>query len=147
MRAYRDAMEQLSAKYRDDTEAATFYALSLAAAADPADKSYADLLKAGGILEALWQSQPDHPGLPHYIIHSYDVPALAPRAVQAARRYATIAPPAPHALHMPSHTVPRLGSWQPALDTNILSAAAAPQAGAVYQGLPPPPYPLFPHLQ
>src|SRR5258708_32129027 len=99
MRAYRDAMEQLSAKYRDDTEAATFYALSLAAAADPADKSYADLLKAGGILEALWQSQPDHPGLPHYIIHSSAVPARAPGAFQASRAARTIATARTHSAH------------------------------------------------
>jgi hypothetical protein len=147
MRAYRDAMEQLTAKYRDDTEAATFYALSLAAAADPTDKSYADLLKAGGILEVLWQSQPDHPGLPHYIIHSYDVPALAPRAVQAARRYATIAPAAPHALHMPSHTFTRLGYWQDSIDTNILSAAAARKAGAIYEELHATDYQVYAYLQ
>ena len=68
------------------------------------------------MLEKLWVAQPDHPGLPHYIIHSYDVPALAPRAVDAARRYAAIAPDAPHALHMPSHTFTRLGYWQDSID-------------------------------
>src|SRR5579872_4522785 len=107
--AYRDAMDRVAAKYPDDSEAAAFYALSLAAAADPADKTYADQLKAGAILEKLWRAQPDHPGLAHYIIHSYDVPALAPKALDAARRYGTIAPDAPHALHMPSHTFTRLG--------------------------------------
>src|SRR5438874_8085792 len=76
---YRDAMGRLVASYPDDPEASAFYALSLAAAADPADKTYADQLKAGSILEKLWQSQPQHPGLAHYIIHSYDIPALAPR--------------------------------------------------------------------
>jgi hypothetical protein len=146
-RAYRDAMAQVSAKYRDDSEAATFYALALAAAADLADKTYADQLKAGKILEALWPSQPDHPGLPHYIIHSYDVPALAPRAVAAARRYAAIAPDAPHALHMPSHTFTRLGYWQDSIDTNILSAAAARKAGAVFEELHASDYQVYAYLQ
>jgi hypothetical protein len=147
MRAYRDAMQQVSARYRDDPEAAAFYALALAAAADPADKSYADLLKAGGILETLWRSQPDHPGLAHYIIHSYDVPALAPRAVTAARRYAAIAPAAPHALHMPSHTFTRLGYWQDSIDTNILSAAAARKAGSVNEELHATDYQVYAYLQ
>ncbi len=117
--AYRDAMAKLAAKYPTDAEASTFYALALAAAADPADKTFADLLKAGGMLEKLWLAQPDHPGIPHYIIHSYDVPPLAARAVAAARQYAKIAPAAPHALHMPSHTFTRLGYWQDSIDTNI----------------------------
>src|SRR5262249_46501811 len=109
MIAYRDAMSRVSAKYPADPEAAAFYALGLAFCADPGDKTYADQLKAGAILEELWKTQPQHPGLAHYIIHSYDVPALAPKAVDAARRYAKIAPAAPHALHMPSHTFTRLG--------------------------------------
>jgi hypothetical protein len=123
--AYRDAMQKVAQAFPDDPEASTFYALSLAAAADPGDKTYADQLKAGAILEKLWAQQPMHPGLAHYIIHSYDVPALAPQAVDAARKYGTIAPAAPHALHMPSHTFTRLGYWQESIDTNILSAEAA----------------------
>lgn len=146
-RAYRDAMERLAAKYPDDAEAATFYALAIAGAADPADKSYADLRKAGGILEPLWKTQPDHPGLAHYIIHSYDVPALAPLAVTAARRYAKIAPAAPHALHMPSHTFTRLGYWQDSIDTNILSAAAARKAGSIYEELHALDYQAYAYLQ
>ena len=106
-----------------DTEAAIFYALAIAAAASPTDKTYADLLKAGAILEEIIASQPDHPGLAHYIIHSYDVPPLADRALDAARRYAKIAPSAPHALHMPSHTFTRVGYWQDSIDTNIASGA------------------------
>src|SRR5919197_2537716 len=102
MLAYRDAMERVASTYTDDPEASAFYALALAASADPADKTYAAQLKAGAILERLWQAQPQHPGLAHYIIHSYDVPPLASRAVDAARRYGRIAPDAPHALHMPS---------------------------------------------
>ena len=93
----------------NDSEASIFYALALAAAAPPTDKTYADQLKAGAILEQLLAAQPDHPGLAHYIIHSYDVPPLAERALDAARRYAKIAPSAPHALHMPSHTFTRVG--------------------------------------
>ena len=146
-RAYRDAMARLAATYPDDAEAATFYALAVAGAADPADKSYADLRKAGAILEPLWKTQPDHPGLAHYIIHSYDVPALAPLAVTAARRYAKIAPAAPHALHMPSHTFTRLGYWQDSIDTNILSAEAARKAGSIYEELHALDYQVYAYLQ
>ncbi len=147
MLRYRDAMGRLAASYADDPEASAFYALSLAAAADPADKTYADQLKAGAILEKLWQSQPEHPGLAHYIIHSYDVPALAPHALEAARRYAKIAPDAPHALHMPSHTFTRLGYWQDSIDTNILSAAAAQKAGATAEELHAMDYEVYAYLQ
>ena len=83
----------------------------------PTDKTYANQLKAGAILEKLYAEQPDHPGISHYIIHSYDVPALADHALDAARRYAKIAPSAPHALHMPSHTFTRVGAWQDSIDT------------------------------
>ena len=144
---YRDAMEQVASRYPDDPEASTFYALALAAAADPTDKTYADQLKAGAILEKLRAAQPEHPGLAHYIIHTYDVPALAPRAVEAARRYAVIAPDAPHALHMPSHTFTRLGYWQDSIDTNILSAAAAHKAGATYEELHATDYEVYAYLQ
>jgi tetratricopeptide (TPR) repeat protein len=147
MLAYRDAMGRLAAKYPDDPEATTFYALWLAAAADPADKTYVDQLKAGAMLEKLWQTQPDHPGIPHYIIHSYDVPALASRAVTAARQYAKVAPDAPHALHMPSHTFTRLGYWQDSIETNILSAAAARKAGTIYEELHATDYQIYAYLQ
>jgi hypothetical protein len=146
-RAYRDAMARLAAAYPEDPEASAFYALALAAAADPADKTYADQLKAGAILERLWVSRPEHPGLPHYIIHSYDVPALASRAVAAARRYAAIAPDAPHALHMPSHTFTRLGYWQDSIETNILSAAAARKVNAVGEELHASDYQTYAYLQ
>ncbi len=145
--AYRDAMAGVASRYPDDPEASTFYALALAAAADPADKTYADQLKAGAMLEKLWAAQPEHPGIAHYIIHSYDVPALAPKAVAAARRYASIAPDAPHALHMPSHTFTRLGYWQDSIDTNILSAAAAHKAGATYEELHATDYEVYAYLQ
>ena len=145
--AYRDAMATLAAEYTDDPEASAFYALALAAASDPGDKTYADQLKAGAILEKLWTAQPEHPGLAHYIIHSYDVPALAPRAVAAARRYAAIAPDAPHALHMPSHTFTRLGYWHDSIETNILSAAAARKVNAIGEELHASDYQTYAYLQ
>ena len=145
--AYRDAMEKVAQAYTDDPEATTFYALALAAAADPSDKSYADLLKAGAILEKQWAQQPMHPGLAHYIIHSYDVPALAPKAVDAARRYGKIAPAAPHALHMPSHTFTRLGYWQESIDTNILSAEAAHKVSNTGEELHASDYEVYAYLQ
>jgi hypothetical protein len=145
--AYRDAMEKLSARYPDDTEASIFYALSLAFAADPTDKSYANQNKAGEILQALFLKQPDHPGLAHYIIHSYDVPPLADHALEAARSYAKIAPASPHALHMPSHTFTRVGYWQESIDTNIASAAAARKDGVVGEELHASDYQAYAYLQ
>ncbi len=123
--AYRDAMGELSAKFPRDTEAKIFYALSLTAASPPTDKSYAGQLKAAAILEPLFKAQPDHPGLAHYLIHTYDVPPLASRALVAAERYSRIAPSAGHALHMPSHTFTRVGLWQASIDGNIASSASA----------------------
>jgi hypothetical protein len=127
--AYRDAMEEVAAKYPEDHEAQIFYALALAESQDPADKTYAGLLKAGAILERLFEQEPSHPGLAHYIIHTYDVPALAGQALVAARRYSEIAPDAPHALHMPSHTFTRLGYWQESIDSNVAAAASARRQG------------------
>ncbi len=123
--AYEDAMAHLAASYPNDIEARIFYALAIDQDIDPTDKTYAQRFKAAAILEEELAKQPDHPGLAHYIIHTYDVPLLASRALIAARRYAKIAPAAPHALHMPSHTFTRLGLWQESIDTNIRSAAAA----------------------
>ena len=145
--AYEHAMADLSSKYPEDREASIFYALSLAAAALPSDKTYANQLKAGAILEKIFIEEPDHPGITHYIIHSYDVPPLAPRAVTAARRYATIAPSAPHALHMPSHTFTRVGSWQESIDTNIASVAAARRDHAVAEELHATDYQMYAYLQ
>jgi len=127
--AYRDAMEEVAAKYPEDHEAQIFYALALSESEDPADKTYAGLLKAGTILEKLFEQEPSHPGLAHYIIHTYDVPALAGQALIAARRYSEIAPDAPHALHMPSHTFTRLGYWQESIDSNGAAAASARRQG------------------
>jgi tetratricopeptide (TPR) repeat protein len=145
--AYRDAMAKLAAAYPDDGEASIFYALSIAAAASPNDKTFADQLKAGAILERLIARQPDHPGLAHYIIHSYDFPPLADRALEAARRYAKIAPSAPHALHMPSHTFTRLGYWQESIDTNVASGDVARREGAVAEELHTMDYRVYASLQ
>jgi len=123
--AYREAMAKVADRHPDDPEASAFYALALAASADPSDMTYGNLLKAGAILDRLAPAQPDHPGLAHYIIHANDAPPLAARALDAARRYAKIAPSAPHALHMPSHTFTRLGYWEESIETNTASAEAA----------------------
>jgi hypothetical protein len=122
--AYRQAMEQLAARYPDDGEAAVFYALALNATALPTDKTYADQLKAAGILEKAFAAEPQHPGVAHYLIHSYDYPPIAEKGLTAARRYASIAPAAPHALHMPSHIFTRRGYWQESIDANRASIAA-----------------------
>jgi hypothetical protein len=145
--AYRDAMGRLAARYPQDTEAGIFYALSLAAAEDLNDKTYASRLQAVAILEPLFARQPNHPGLAHYIVHSYDVPALAQRALTAARRYAQIAPSAPHALHMPSHTFTRVGLWQESIDTNIASARVAKEQHATGEELHASDYQTYAYLQ
>jgi hypothetical protein len=145
--AYEKAMAALAATYPNDREASIFWALSLTASALPADKTYVNQLKAGAILEKLYPAQTDHPGITHYIIHSYDVPALADKAVAAAKRYATIAPAAPHALHMPSHTFTRVGAWQESIDTNIASAEAARKSKAYAEELHAMDYMAYAYLQ
>jgi hypothetical protein len=122
--AYEKAMEQVYRRYPDDREAAVFYALALNATAAPTDKTYANQLKAGAILEKVFAEQPEHPGVAHYIIHSYDYPRLANRGLVAARGYAKTAPSVPHAQHMPSHIFTRLGLWQESIDSNRASASA-----------------------
>ena len=145
--AYSARMQQLAARYPDDRNAQIFYALSLLASADPLDKSYANQLKAGGILEPLWAQQPNHPGLAHYIIHSYDYPALAERAKAAAERYASIAPSAAHALHMPSHTFTRVGMWEESIGANLRSIDVATRAGTIGEALHGSDYLEYAYLQ
>jgi tetratricopeptide (TPR) repeat protein len=145
--AYRNAMRDVAAKYPEDHEAEIFYALALAVTAEPGDKTYANQLEAGTILEKLFQEEPTHPGLAHYIIHTYDVPALAERALSAARRYSDIAPDAPHALHMPSHTFTRLGYWQASIDSNVAAAAAAQRQGQTAEELHASDYETYAYLQ
>ena len=147
--AYRDAMANVASTNPADTEAAIFHALSIAAAAaaSPPDASHAEALKAGAILEKLIATQPDHPGLAHYIIHSYDYPALADRALEAARRYAKIAPDSPHARHMPSHTFTRVGYWQESIEANVASGVVARRDGVVGEELHSMDYRSYAYLQ
>ena len=147
--AYRDAMANIASTNPTDSEAAIFHALAISAvaAASPLDTSYAEPLKAGAILEKLIATRPDHPGLAHYIIHSYDYPALADRALEAARRYAKIAPDSPHARHMPSHTFTRLGYWQESIDANVASGEIARRDGVVGEELHTMDYRTYAYLQ
>jgi tetratricopeptide (TPR) repeat protein len=145
--AYERAMEQVQARYPDDPEAAIFHALALLATAPPTDKTYANQKKAGAILEPLFAEQPEHPGIAHYIIHSYDYPPLAQGALDAARRYAKIAPDSPHALHMPSHIFTRLGLWQESIDSNLASVASAKKNNAPGNELHAKDYLIYAYLQ
>ena len=153
--AYEKAMEHLARQYPNDREAAIFYALALNATALPTDKTYANQLKAAALLEQVFKEQPQHPGVAHYLIHSYDYPPIAQRGLDAARRYASIAPSAPHALHMPSHIFTRLGLWQESIDTNRASAESAkeellsthPQGAGSYNALHALDYTMYGYLQ
>jgi tetratricopeptide (TPR) repeat protein len=122
---YLKAMEALATKYRDDDEAQIFYAITLNVSASPADKTYAQQLKGAAILEPIFQRQPHHPGVAHYLIHLYDYPPIAEKGLDAAQRYAGIAPAAPHAQHMPSHIFTRVGYWKESIASNIASVKAA----------------------
>jgi hypothetical protein len=145
--AYADAMRALTEKYPADTEAKIFHAIALTASASPTDKTYANQLRAGAILEEMFARQPEHPGLAHYIIHAYDVPALAAQARAAALRYAEIAPSAAHALHMPSHTFTRVGMWQESVETNLRSMEVAESNAAISEALHAADYAVYAYLQ
>ena len=123
--AYAQKMKEMYEENRDDTEVAVFYALALRESAIPTDSTYAKQREAGRILEELFQKEPNHPGIAHYIIHSYDYPELAQLGLSTARRYADIAPNSAHAQHMPSHIFTRLGLWDESISTNINSATSA----------------------
>src|SRR5437763_9535605 len=144
---YLKAMEQLAAKYPNDDEAQVHYALALNVGASPSDKTYANQLKGAAILEKIWDRQPDHPGIAHYLIHLYDTPALAEKGLTAARRYAKVAPDAPHALHMPSHSFTRVGYWQESIDSNAASARSAQAAGDFHEQLHAMDYLVYAYLQ
>jgi tetratricopeptide (TPR) repeat protein len=144
---YERAMEGVQRRFPDDIEARMFYALAVSQTALASDRTYANQLKAGAILEPLFARYPDHPGLAHYIIHAYDVPALAPKALDAARRYASIAPSAPHALHMPSHTFTRVGHWKESIETNIASENASLQQNVIGEALHAMDYQTYAYLQ
>ena len=123
--AFEKAMESVHAKYPSDNEATIFYALALTAAADPTDKQFQSQRKAGHLLDALYPNEPNHPGIIHYLIHTYDYPELAALALPAARKYAAVAPSSSHALHMPSHIFTRLGLWEECIHSNLASVASA----------------------
>ncbi|MEX0997649.1 MAG: hypothetical protein WDZ45_11410 [Flavobacteriaceae bacterium] len=123
--AYAQKMKEMYEGNPEDTEVAVFYALALRASALPTDKTLAKQREAGGLLEDLFKKEPNHPGIAHYIIHSYDYPELAELGLSTARRYATIAPNSAHAQHMPSHIFTRLGLWEESISTNINSAESA----------------------
>ncbi len=131
---YCQAMATTHQDYPDDREAAAFYALSLLAAEPDNDTTFANRKQAAAILEKLFAVEPDHPGVAHYLIHSYDKPQLAQLGLPAARRYAQIAPAAPHALHMPSHIFARLGLWQDDINSNLASIAATRKTAAMHMG-------------
>jgi hypothetical protein len=144
---YEAAMAALHARFPDDPEAAILYALALNIAASPTDKTYSRQLRAAEILEREFARQPQHPGVAHYLIHTYDVPALAARGLPAANRYASIAPDAPHALHMPSHIFTRVGQWQASAETNRRSADTARASGDLGDELHAMDYMVYAYLQ
>jgi hypothetical protein len=129
---YSQAMEKLYQHYPEDREAAAFYALSLLGSEPAHDTTFANRKKAVAILQKLFDQEPNHPGLAHYLIHTCDRPQLANLGLNAARRYAKIAPSSPHALHMPSHIFARLGLWQDDIDSNLASIAATRQMSAMH---------------
>jgi hypothetical protein len=145
--AYEMAMANVVRDNPGDDEARMFYALAINQTAPPSDKTYAKQLAAAAILEPLFKKMPEHPGLAHYIIHAYDAPPLAERALVAARRYASLAPAVPHALHMPSHTFTRIGSWEESIDTNRRSAEAARKDNGAGEELHALDYQAYAYLQ
>lgn len=144
--AFEAAMAQLAQRYPEDSEATVLYALFLSANFDPADKKYSNQLRAAELLEPIFAREPNHPGVAHYLIHSYDYPPLAKEGLEAARRYANIAPDAPHALHMPSHIFTLMGLWQESIDTNRRAAAMADDS-ITHDGHHASDYMVYAHLQ
>ena len=147
VQAYLKAMEALAGRYPEDDEAQIFYAITLNVAASPNDKTYANQLKGAAILEPIFQRQPRHPGVAHYLIHLYDTPALAEKGLDAARRYAEIAPAAPHAQHMPSHIFTRVGYWKDSIASNTVSARAAKDGKDFHDQLHAMDYQIYAYLQ
>jgi tetratricopeptide (TPR) repeat protein len=132
--AYAKAMEKVSQRHPDDHEAAAFYGLSLLASEPDHDKNNVNRKKAATVLEKLFAEEPNHPGVAHYLIHTYDKPEMAQMGLPAARRYAQLAPAAPHALHMPAHIFARLGLWQDDIDSNVRSIAATQKEASEHMG-------------
>jgi hypothetical protein len=145
--AYLKAMEALAARYPDDDEAQILYAITLNVAASPADKTYAYQLKGAAILEPIFKRQPHHPGVAHYLIHLYDYPPIAAKGIDAATRYAKIAPAAPHAQHMPSHIFTRVGMWKESIASNTASVKAAKADKGLGEQLHAEDYMVYAYLQ
>jgi hypothetical protein len=144
---YERAMGDLAAENRKNTEAQVFYALALLANASPSDKTHAKQKQAADLLEPLYRAYPQHPGIPHYLIHAYDNAELVARGLPAARAYAQIAPSAPHALHMPSHIFTRLGLWEDSIASNVAARDAAHQQGDTGEELHAMDYLVYAYLQ
>jgi tetratricopeptide (TPR) repeat protein len=147
MERYEQAMAGLHQRFPDDPEVAIHYALALVMVAPPTDKTYARQLRAAEILEREWVRQPQHPGVAHYLIHTYDTPALAGRGVAAAEKYAGIAADAPHALHMPSHIFTRVGRWEDSIEANRRSAETARAREAIFDEIHALDYMVYGYLQ
>jgi tetratricopeptide (TPR) repeat protein len=141
---YEQAMQHLHEHYPEDSEAAIFYALALNGAVDLNDKNYTKQLKAAAILNEEAKKQPNHPGIAHYLIHSYDFAPLAAMCVSTAQLYDKLAPASPHALHMPSHIYSMLGMWQDSVRSNTATKAAADNYAA--KNYPDRTHPIVPHL-
>jgi hypothetical protein len=146
-KSYSDAMSKLAESNSADSEAQVFYALSLLATASLTDKTHPNQKKAADILEPLYKKYPQHPGLAHYLIHSYDSTELAGSGLSAAREYSKIAPSVPHALHMPSHIFTRLGLWDDSIASNLAARAAAHQHGDTGEELHAMDYLTYAYLQ
>src|SRR5215813_12949825 len=147
MKLLANAFEIVAKRFSDDDEAQIFYAIYLTATQEPTDKTYAAALKAAQILEAQFVKNPEHPGVAHYLIHAYDYPPIADKGLKAAKRYAEIAPSAPHALHMPSHIFTRVGAWEDSVATNRRSAAASKAAKEPGSGLHAMDYMVYAYMQ
>jgi tetratricopeptide (TPR) repeat protein len=144
---FRDAQEKMAAKYSDDDEAQIAYAITLNTSADLNDKTHAQQLKGAAILEPISRRLPRHPGVTHYLIHLYDYPEMANKGLEAANRYAQVAPAAPHAQHMPSHIYTRVGYWKESIDSNIASVKAAKVEKSVGNYLHAQDYMVYAYLQ
>jgi hypothetical protein len=144
---YERAMSALVSQNGADVEAKVFYALALLANSSPTDKTHSKQKQAASLLEPLYRSYPQHPGIPHYLIHAYDNAELAPQGLQAAKAYAQIAPSAPHALHMPSHIFTRLGLWDDSIASNLAAMKAARQQGDTGEELHAMDYLVYANLQ
>lgn len=145
VQSLEEGMGKVAAENSDDLEASVLHALITSANFNPADRTYANQMRAAAILEPLFAAHPNHPGIAHYLIHTYDYPPLASDGLQAAKRYSEIAPDAPHALHMPSHIFTRVGHWKESIQLNAVSAEV--DKGASFNSHHAMDYRVYAHLQ